>query len=232
VARAAVPTEASSRERILTAARAEFAERGFEAARLQDIAERAGLRHPTLHYYFSTKEGLYGAVIAQAVADWAEETRLAIENPLRGFEQVATLVEAGFRFFEQHEDFVRIVRREALEGGGRLDDAIAEFLRPFLERSVAFLEREVAAGRLRPHDPVELMQIVYGAALTYFSDARFRSKLTGEEPLRADARRRHCAALIALLRPALDPAAERGASALPPGGERRPGGATARGRQP
>lgn len=205
--RAAAPTEASSRERILEVARSEFADRGFEGARLQDIAERAGLRHPTLLYYFSSKEGLYAAVIAQAVSDWAEETRLAIENPLRGFEQVAALVAAGFRFFEEHEDFVRIVRREALEGGGRLEDAIAEFVRPFLERSIAFLERETAAGRLRSHDPLELMQVVYGAVLTSFSDARFRSKLTGEDPLRPESLRRQREALVALLRRALDPTA-------------------------
>ena len=199
--------EASSRERILEVARSEFADRGFAGARLQAIAGRAGLRHPTLLYYFSSKEGLYRAVIEQAVGDWAEETRLAIENPLRGFEQVAALVEAGFRFFEDHQDFVRIVRREALEGGGRLEDAIAEFLLPFLERSVAFLERETAAGRLRPHDPLELMQVVYGSVLTYFSDAPFRLKLTGEDPLGEVALRRQCDALVALLRPALDPRA-------------------------
>jgi len=196
--------EASSRERILLEARAEFAERGFDGARLQDIAERAGFRHPTLLYYFSTKEGLYAAVIEAAVADWAGDIHGAIENRLDGFDQMARLIETAFSFFEQHKDFVRIVRREAMEGGGRLADAIAEFLRPFLERAVAFLEREVAAGRLRPHDPFEVMQLCYGTVLTYFSDARFYQQLTGEDPLAPEALARHRDALIALLRPALD----------------------------
>lgn len=207
MASAAAPTEASSRERILSVARSEFAAHGFERARLQDIAGGAGLRHPTLLYYFSSKEGLYAAVIAQAVADWAEEMRVAIENPLTGFAQVSALIDAGFHFFAAHEDFVRIVRREALEGAGRLEGAIAEFVRPFLERSVAFLERETAAGRLRPHDPLELMQVVYGAVLTCFSDALFRSKLTGQDPLHPTSLTRQRDALVALLRPALDPSA-------------------------
>ncbi len=205
---AAAP-EASSRQRILLEARAEFAERGFDGARLQDIAERAGLRHPTLLYYFSSKEGLYAAVIENVVADWAGDIQGAIENKLDGFDQMARLIEMAFSFFEHHQDFVLIVRREAIEGGGRLADAIAEFLRPFLERSIAFLEREIAAGRLRPHDPFEVMQLCYGTVSTYFSDARFRAELTGEDPMSPEAVARHRDALIALLRPALDPRAPR-----------------------
>ncbi len=198
-------TEVSSRDRILVEARAEFADRGFDGARLQDIAERAGLRHPTLLYYFASKEGLYAAVIEAAVADWAGGVSDAIENKLDGFDQVARLVEAAFAFFEDHEDFVRIVRREAIQGSGRLTAAMAEFMRPFLARAVAFLERETAAGRLRPHDPHELMQICYATVLTFFSDARFRQELTGADPLAPAATARHRDALIALLRGALDP---------------------------
>lgn len=203
--RATAPVESSSRERILEVARAEFADRGFDGARLQDIAERAGLRHPTLLYYFSSKEGLYAAVIESTVLDWARDIHEAITNKLQGFDQVARLVETAFAFFEEHEDFVRIVRREAIQGGSRLQDAIAEFMRPLLLRAVAFLERETAAGRLRPHDPLEVMQVCYGSVLTYFSDARFRAMLTGEDPLEPAALRRHRDALIALLRGTLEP---------------------------
>ena len=44
------------------------------------------------------------------------------------------------------------------------------------------------AGRLREHDPIELMQIVYGAVMTYFSDAGFRERLSGEDPMTRGAR--------------------------------------------
>jgi TetR/AcrR family transcriptional regulator len=199
-------SELSSREVILDAARAEFAERGFAATRLQDIGRAAGLSHPTLLYYFGSKEGLYAAVLEQAVADWAAETREAISTGLRGFDQVASLVKAGFHFFETHQDIVRIVRREAIEDAGRLEDAIAEFLRPLLDEAVRFLEREMRAGRLRRHDPVEVVQVCYAALSTYFSDAHFRAKLLGDDPLAEPALRRHRRALIGLLRAALDPA--------------------------
>src|SRR5918997_6805148 len=144
----------SSPARILMEARREFAQRGFAAARLQDIAARAGLSHPTLLYHFGSKEGLYAAVIEDAFADWAAQTASAISTGLRGFDQVAALIEAGYRFLAERQDFVKIVRHETLAGGGRLEDGMVAFMRPFLEQAVDFLNREIAAGRLREHDPV------------------------------------------------------------------------------
>lgn len=192
---------AATADRILAEARGEFARRGFAAARLQDIAERAGLSHPTLLYHFGSKERLYEAVIEAAVHDWAQTTRRAVSTGLRGFDQVAALLEAGFEFFASHHDLVVIVRREAIEGGGRLEQAIADHMRPFLDDAIAFLEREVRAGRLRPHDSAEVLELCYGALLTHFSDARFRARLFGEQPRDA----RFLPALTEILRAALAP---------------------------
>jgi TetR/AcrR family transcriptional regulator len=193
----------ASTDRILEAARGEFAQHGFGGARLQDIAARARLSHPTLLYHFGSKEGLYAAVIEQAMHDWAAMTSLAIADGKSGFDRVAALIDAGFAFFASHHDFVVIWRREAIEGGGRLEQAMADHMRPFLDQAVEFLRREVAAGRLREHDPVELMQLAYGAVMSFFSDAAFRARLLDEDPLKDVERFRN--ALTAMLRDALQP---------------------------
>jgi AcrR family transcriptional regulator len=193
----------ASTDRILEAARGEFAQHGFGGARLQDIAARAHLSHPTLLYHFGSKEGLYAAVIEQAMQDWAAMTSLAIADGKDGFDRVATLIDAGFAFFATHHDFVVIWRREAIEGGGRLEQAMADHMRPFFGQAVEFLRREVAAGRLREHDPAELIQLAYGAVMSFFSDAGFRARLLDEEPFSDVERFR--SALTAMLRDALAP---------------------------
>ncbi len=137
--------------------------------------------------------------------DWARETEAAVSGALEGFDQVSGVIDAGFAFFAAHLDFARILRREAMDGGRRLDEAITGSLRPFLERAVVFLEREMVIGRLRRHDPLELMQICYGAVFTYFSDAGLRARLLGEDPLCEAALARHQRALIELLGAALRP---------------------------
>jgi len=195
----------SSQERILEVAREEFAEHGYHGAKLAKIARRAGLSHPTLIYHFNSKEELYAAVIAAGVSDWAHDTEAAASIGLSGFAQVEAILDASFGFLASHRDFVRIVRREALDGGSRLEGMLGAHARPFVERAVAFLQREIDAGRLRPHDPLELMQVYYGEVFTYFSEAAFRERLTGEDPLSHAALARHRRALTELLRPALEP---------------------------
>jgi TetR/AcrR family transcriptional regulator len=205
VAATAHTSDLPSRLRILETARREFADRGFDGARLAAIAREAGLSHPTLLYHFNSKADLYGSVIESAVLDWAVETEAAVSGALRGFDQVVSIIDAGFAFFATHGDFARILRREALEGGERLDAAITDSLRPFLDRAVDFLEREMKAGRLRRHDPLELMQICYGAVFTFFSDARFRARLLDVDPLTPESLARHREALTRLLEAALRP---------------------------
>src|SRR5580692_3924709 len=53
---------------IIAAALALFAERGFAAARLDDIAARAGVSKAALYLYFPTKEDLFRAVVTEAAA--------------------------------------------------------------------------------------------------------------------------------------------------------------------
>ena len=142
----------ASTDRILEAARGEFAQHGY-AARLQDIAERAGLTHPTLLYHFKSKERLYAAVIEQAMLDWAAMTSRAVSAAPVGFDRVAALVAAGMEFFATHHDFVVIWRREAIEGGGRLEDAMAEHMRPFLERAVGVPGARGRGGAAAPARP-------------------------------------------------------------------------------
>src|SRR4029078_5965432 len=116
-------------------------------------ARAARCAPPALTDHFGSKEGLYAAVIEQAMQDWAAMTSLAIADGKAGFDRVATLIDAGSAFFATHHDFVLIWRREAIEGGGRLEQAMADHMRPFFSQAVEFLNQEVAPGGVRRSAP-------------------------------------------------------------------------------
>jgi AcrR family transcriptional regulator len=65
---------------IIAAALAIFAEKGFAAARLDDIAARAGVSKGALYLYFETKQDLFRAVVEEAVAPNLEAVRAAAES--------------------------------------------------------------------------------------------------------------------------------------------------------
>src|SRR5262245_36675274 len=80
-ARARKVAPAARRQAILDAALDVFAERGFEAARLEDVATRAGVAKGTLYLYFRDKEALFEELVRGAVSPIIEAVSRAASAP-------------------------------------------------------------------------------------------------------------------------------------------------------
>ena len=107
-------------ERILTAAREEFGAKGFFGARTQSIADAAGVNKAMLHYYFRSKEVLYGEVIRSALQnlfsgilrEWFTERTMP--------EKVEAVVDYYLNMLRDDPSLMKIIMREAVDGGGKM----------------------------------------------------------------------------------------------------------------
>jgi AcrR family transcriptional regulator len=193
----------STRDLILDEAVVCFAERGYDGTSLNDIAAGVGIRRPSLLHHFASKELLYGNVFERILSDWLERVSEAVEMDGTGWDKVELVLRAGFALFEDHPDYVRMMRREALDGGVRLGIDLASVLKPLFEAAAEYLDEMMAAGKLRRHDSRHLLIMGYGAILSYFSDAPFITDLLEDDALTPERIRVHREAVVTFFRSAL-----------------------------
>lgn len=73
----------NTEEKILRAAESVFLKKGMDGARMQDIADEAGINKALLHYYFRSKEKLFNAIFAAALQQFIPKLDQAIQHNLK-----------------------------------------------------------------------------------------------------------------------------------------------------
>jgi len=110
-----------SRAAILDAAERLFAEQGFDATSLTQVGAAAGVSRGTPGYFFRSKAELYQAVLDRSFAEVREAVRAGRARALASNESLETILAGAvsdyFDFLAVRPNFVRLIEREALNGG-------------------------------------------------------------------------------------------------------------------
>ncbi|MCA9704820.1 MAG: TetR/AcrR family transcriptional regulator [Myxococcales bacterium] len=150
-------------ERVLEAAELSFAAEGFRGAKLADIADRAGIRRPSLLYHFGTKEALYAQTVERCFARLRQALLAAMsaegDFPARLGRTVARYVE----FLDAEPQLARIVLRELLDGQGPGRAILLRQVVPLLDVVERFVRQQGRAA-VRRDVPVRAAVLQIGAS--------------------------------------------------------------------
>ena len=154
-----------ARERILDASSAVFAEEGFAGARVDAIAQRAGVNKAMLYYHIGDKQALYSEVLNRNFGRIEKALQEGLPNegsPSDRLRAVITIVE---RAIAANPDHSRIVLREFASGAANLPAEILQLMLGLLTVVRNILADGTGNGEFRRTDPVMTHLTLIGAIL-------------------------------------------------------------------
>lgn len=147
----------STEQKILAAAKAVFIEQGMAGARMQDIADRAGINKALLHYYFRSKDKLFEMVFREAAMKFLPRVSILFEADMPLFDKIRAFVDNYITLLMDNPFIPLFVLNEVHKSP---EDYIAKIWggrMPPVKEFAAHVQREIEAGRIKPIKPFHLM---------------------------------------------------------------------------
>ena len=201
-----------TRQAILDAALAEFAEYGLAGARVDRIAEQAGANKRMIYYYFADKAGLYLSVLENAYSAMRQSERVLDFGHLAPLVAIERLVEFKFDFWVANPSLIKLLKNENMLDAQHLKRStrLKEMHMSLVQAIGTILGRGVADGTIRPGiDPLQLYISITGLSYFFFSNGPTLTTAFGKNLQTAAARRARRAhvvdvimSYVALTRPA------------------------------
>jgi TetR/AcrR family transcriptional regulator len=175
-----------SRKAILQAALVEFAQEGLAGARVDAIAEAAGVNKALLYYYFHDKESLYGAVLDAFFERLLDRVMKVCDRPGTAGERFLSYAKAHFDSIAESPYYAHIFMSELMSASrGRpthLDRVFAKYIQPVGARIVGLLQEGIHSGEFRAVEAAQFAPSAVGSIVHYFLTAPLRRKFMNENP--------------------------------------------------
>ncbi len=139
-----------TRQRLIDAAAAEFAQVGYARANISRISEKADYAAGTVYNYFRSKHELLVAVLTRAMEMLTERIREEIAEITDPVEKAKRAIQVDFEFMERNEALSKVIIREGFAADPKRQKEILAALAPASEIFVEILEQGKREGLIRP----------------------------------------------------------------------------------
>lgn len=181
--------------RILEAAVSIFGEKGFDGARIDEIARASGVNKGMIYYYFGSKEELYTGIIEMIFKKVAEiiMDNLADMKPDTLYEGISSFIHTYIDFIYTNYGIVRVLMWELARGGEIIRGVIRKEMSTKFPILISGFKEAVEAGKLRPMDPRHVFVNIIAMVVFYFAANRIISAVWNDDamsPENVEARKR------------------------------------------
>ncbi len=155
--------EDSARGRLMTAAIGLFARKGYSATTVREIVAAAGVTKPVLYYHFGSKEGIFLAMMGEALAEFEATATAAMNTGGSAAERIVRFLDGTFALVLEHLDAMRVL--DAIYYGPPQGAPFFDFEaihQRFIGMLTTLVRDGMAAGEFRPRDPEDVAWALVG----------------------------------------------------------------------
>jgi AcrR family transcriptional regulator len=144
--------QATARERILGVAGDLFAEGGFDAVSVADIASASGISTGLIYYHFKDKQTLFETVVRESIHLLEDAAVVSLSGETGPEVRLTSFVTAYMKLLEEHESLMRLLIRSMSDLGSPLPRHVLMRSAAIVERLQAVIEEGIASGVFRAVD--------------------------------------------------------------------------------
>jgi AcrR family transcriptional regulator len=167
----------SSRDRLLAAAAKEFAARGYDGASVDRIARAARLNKAMIYYHFTSKAGLYGAIVRDVFEQVHEAAAAVAASSVDPEDKIRQFVRTIAQVAADRPHFPPLWLREFSGGARHLDLATLRTAAAVVALLEGILLEGEHAGRFRRVNPLIVHMGIVAPILLFLASAGARERL-------------------------------------------------------
>ena len=156
-----------TRARILAAAEPIFAEKGYTAARLEDVAAQVGIRRASLVYYFRDKRELYDAVLADIFGELLDRYQASLKTATPLPQRIEAIVDAWVGYVAERPAVARLLLWEAADGSQDRAFSAAGHGVAVINTLTSAIQEGQRQGLFHPIDPIHFIVTIVGATVFF-----------------------------------------------------------------
>ncbi|MFL5742803.1 MAG: TetR/AcrR family transcriptional regulator [Flavisolibacter sp.] len=160
--------EVSTEKRILDAARKVFLVKGMDGARMQDIADEAGINKALLHYYFRSKDKLFEQIFLDVASALLPRIFAILESDRGLFEKIENFCDEYISQLIETPYVPIFILNEINRQPQTFLKKVLGKKKPPLQKMISQIDHEVRAGQIRPIDPLSLLMNILSLCIFPF----------------------------------------------------------------